>query len=347
MSESAAPTDAAVRPSSRRMSAKAAEAPPADAADLAAIRSEFAKMTSEFAKVTADVAQLKAENARLRAAAEPRRPSALTLRSVEKVEAAAPPAAPAAEAAAEEDEEEGEGGWLGDYIKSIVFGGLDGIITSFAIVASVVGAELSIEVVIFTGFAKLFGDAISMGFGDCISEQAEQTAVRGERSREQWEYENYAEGEVREMVDIYKSKGFSEEKASRVIQIMTQRPEYKDFFIDHMMQQELGQQVPDESENPVKNGAVAFLSFVFWGAVPLIPYLIFYGADYHNTIGQFAICIIITVLCLFGLGAQQAIILKQSVPRQAALMALNGGTAAAASFLVSWGMNSAVGGGKC
>ena len=80
---------------------------------------------------------------------------------------------------------ESHGGFGSDYVKSIVFGGLDGIITSFAIVASVVGAELSIEVVIFTGFAKLFGDAISMGFGDCISEQAEQTHVRGERSRDE------------------------------------------------------------------------------------------------------------------------------------------------------------------
>ena len=56
----------------------------------------------------------------------------------------------------------------GDYIKSIVFGGLDGIITTFAIVASVAGANLPLEVVILTGFSKLLGDALSMGFGDCM-----------------------------------------------------------------------------------------------------------------------------------------------------------------------------------
>ena len=147
-----------------------------------------------------------------------------------------------------------EAGWLSDYIKSIVFGGLDGIVTTFAIVASVVGAKLPIEVVIITGFAKLLGDGLSMGLGDCISEQAEQTHVRGERSREQWEFENYAEGEVREMVDIYVSKGFAEPDARRVMHLMTHRPEYKDFFIDHMMQQELGQQVPGEDDNPIKDG---------------------------------------------------------------------------------------------
>jgi len=259
--------------------------------------------------------------------------------------AAAAAAAAAAGDDAGDDEKEEDAGWLSEYIKSIIFGGLDGIVTTFAIVASVVGAKLGIEVVIITGFAKLLGDGLSMGLGDCISEQAEQTHVRGERSREQWEYENYAEGEVREMVDIYKGKGFSEEDASRVITLMTHRPEYKDFFIDHMMQQELGQQVPGEDENPIKDGAVTFVSFMFWGAVPLIPYLIFFGAKYHNEAGQFGICIAVTLLCLFGLGAQQAMILKQSVPRQAALMALNGGVAAAASFLVGWGLQHAVGSG--
>ena len=270
------------------------------------------------------------------AAAAASAPAPLTLRAVD-----GPAASAAAPAAAEES------GWLADYIKSIVFGGLDGIVTTFAIIASVVGAKLPIEVIIITGFAKLLGDGLSMGLGDCISEQAEQTHVRGERSREQWEFENYAEGEVREMVDIYKSKGFSEEKAGRIIKLMTHRPEYKDFFVDHMMQQELGQRVPGEGENPMKNGAVSFLSFVFWGAVPLVPYLIFFGTNYHDKTGQFGICIAVTMLCLFGLGAQQALILKQSVPRQAALMALNGGVAAAASFLVSWGLQRAIGAAEC
>lgn len=52
-----------------------------------------------------------------------------------------------------------------DYIKSIVFGGLDGIVTTFAIVASVVGASYPLEVVMITGFAKLLGDGERYLFG--------------------------------------------------------------------------------------------------------------------------------------------------------------------------------------
>ena len=84
---------------------------------------------------------------------------------------------------------------------------------------------------------------------------------------------------------------------------------------------------------------------MIWGSIPLWAYVIFYGAKYENVAGQFGICIAVTILCLVGLGAQQAAILKQNMLRQGALMALNGGIAAAASFLVGWGLQSAV--AKC
>ena len=200
--------------------------------------------------------------------------------------------------------------------------------------------------VILTGFAKLLGDALSMGLGDCISEQAEQAHIRGEHKRELWEYENYPEGEVKEMIDIYQDKGLSPEDAKRVIEIMTRKPEYKEFFVEHMVTHELGLSIPDEDDNPIKDGGVTFLSFMFWGSIPLWAYVIFYGANYHNSDGQFGICIAITLLCLFGLGAMQAHILKQNRVRQGILMTLNGGLAAGSAYLIGWGLQHAVGDGS-
>jgi VIT1/CCC1 family predicted Fe2+/Mn2+ transporter len=98
---------------------------------------------------------------------------------------------------------------------------------------------LSAQVIIVTGFAKLLGDALAMGLGDAISESAEHTLTRGEYKREAWEFKNYPEGEVAEMVDIYVGKGFSREDAARAIGIMTRKPEYTDAFIKHMLVQEL------------------------------------------------------------------------------------------------------------
>ena len=64
------------------------------------------------------------------------------------------------------DAEEAHAGAGGKYVKSLVFGGLDGIITTFAVVAASKGGSLSTEIVLLMGFANLFADGLSMGFGD-------------------------------------------------------------------------------------------------------------------------------------------------------------------------------------
>ena len=197
---------------------------------------------------------------------------------------------------------EDHGGAGSEHIKSIVFGGLDGIITTFAIVASVAGSSLPIQVVILSGFAKLLGDGLAMGLGDCMSEQAEHNHIRGEHAREVWEMDNYPQGEIDEMVAIYVSKGFSQDEAVKIIGLMTKKPEYRKYFIEHMMVQELGQRLPDPDDSPAKAGGVTFASFLFFGSLPLWPYVIFLGANYNNYNGMFGICIGVTVLCMFFLG---------------------------------------------
>lgn len=53
-----------------------------------------------------------------------------------------------------------------EYLKCLVFGGLDGIVTIFAIVAGCVGAHLSPIQTLVVGVGNLLADATSMGFGE-------------------------------------------------------------------------------------------------------------------------------------------------------------------------------------
>ena len=46
---------------------------------------------------------------------------------------------------------------------------MDGIITTFAVVASVAGSGLPVGVVLIVGFSNIFADGMSMGIGVCLS----------------------------------------------------------------------------------------------------------------------------------------------------------------------------------
>ena len=96
--------------------------------------------------------------------------------------------------------------------------------------------------------------------------------IRAELARESWEYKNYPEGEISEMVAIYESKGFSKEEAQRAMAIMTKKPEYTNCFLDHMMLQELDHQVPGPDESPLKDGTVTFVSFMIFGSIVRCPH---------------------------------------------------------------------------
>ena len=105
----------------------------------------------------------------------------------------------------------------GGYVKHITFGGLDGILTSFSIVAGAVGANLSPVAILAMGISNVLADALSMGAGEYLSSSAYNNYVRREMERETWELENYPEGEVMEMVDLFVRRGMSREDAEAVI----------------------------------------------------------------------------------------------------------------------------------
>lgn len=82
------------------------------------------------------------------------------------------------------------------------------------------------------GFSNLLADGLSMGLGDFISSTAEEDFVKAEHARETWEFENYPEGEKSEMVELYEKKGYSNEDATNLVDILTRN---KECFINTMM----------------------------------------------------------------------------------------------------------------
>jgi DNA damage-binding protein 1 len=242
------------------------------------------------------------------------------------------------------EEEEGHKAG-GGFLKPVIFGGLDGILTSFAIVAGAAGGNLSPQVVLILGFSNILADALSMGVGEFLSSKATNEWILSERSREEWELENYPEGEIREMVDIYVAKGMSVEDATKVIGIMAG---YKDFFVDLMMLQELELQVPEDDHvrESVREGFIMFASFATFGALPLLGYVVIPAA--FPGLGEGALFVsacVVTGTVLFFMGCIKSWFSTQHWFRCGAETLLLGGACATVAYTVGQLVNSYLGGG--
>jgi VIT1/CCC1 family predicted Fe2+/Mn2+ transporter len=214
----------------------------------------------------------------------------------------------------------------GKYLKSLVYGGLDGIITTFAVVAGVAGASLSSGVVLILGFANLIADGLSMAIGDYLSTKAETEYNQAERAREAWEVDNYPEGEKKEMVELYTAKGLSQEEADTITNILSRK---KEAWISIMMVEELGIVASDES--PLMNALVTFVSFVVFGFIPLLIYVLsgFFPAFKASS---FPLSTLLTAATLFTLGALKVKFTNRNWLVSGLEMMLVGGLAAAAAY---------------
>jgi VIT1/CCC1 family predicted Fe2+/Mn2+ transporter len=216
------------------------------------------------------------------------------------------------------------------YIGDMVYGGLDGIVTTFAIVSGVAGANLGAGIVLILGLANLLADGLSMAAGAYLSLRSEREYYQREREREAWEVDHFPDGERLELVELYTAKGYSEEDAETLVNIQSKN---KETWLDEMMVQELGL-LPDD-RIPILSGAATLGAFVIAGSVPLLAYLLglFVSLDPGTS---FAITLGLSGLALFGLGAAKVLITKGKWFRSGMEMLVVGGLAAGVAYLVGY-----------
>jgi len=121
------------------------------------------------------------------------------------------------------------------YFGDGVLGGIDGIITTFAIISGAVGANVDFKIIIIIGLSSLFADAFSMGVSNYLATKSDVKLIK---------------------------------------------------HID---------------KNPVLSGLITFSSFIFWGAIPLMPYIFALRFNYHYQY-IFTISMIMSVLTFLSIG---------------------------------------------
>lgn len=218
-----------------------------------------------------------------------------------------------------------------EYLREIVYGGTDGIVTTFAVVSGFSGAAamgnggLPALAVLLFGFANLFADAASMGLGNFLSIRSNQDVYREEQRKEMAEIKNNPKMEMEETVEILKEKGYSVADAEKMAALYSKNEKY---WLDFMMSQELERANP-QKDNPYLTAAATFMSFLSFGFLPLVPYIL--------TAGQKVDFIIPCFISLFGLlllGIFRYKVTKESVIRSIGETVLLGSVAGGIAYLV-------------
>ncbi|SOC78602.1 Predicted Fe2+/Mn2+ transporter, VIT1/CCC1 family [Salinimicrobium sediminis] len=194
-----------------------------------------------------------------------------------------------------------------DYISEFVYGGIDGAITTFAVVAGAEGASLGISVVIILGLANLIADGFSMSVGNFFSTKAERDAYERHRQVEYWEVENLREKEVQEIREIYAAKGFQGELLEQVVGVITAD---KDVWVDTMMKEEL--EMVKSDKTPYKTAGMTFISFLIVGAVPLLSY-VFVGSGPAIQKDLFLYSCILTAVALAIVGSFKSFVTEKNI----------------------------------
>jgi VIT1/CCC1 family predicted Fe2+/Mn2+ transporter len=209
-----------------------------------------------------------------------------------------------------------------------VYGGIDGSVTTFAVVAGSAGANLDSSIIIILGFANLIADGFSMSVGSYLSNKSETENFEKHEQIEYWEIENIPESEREEIRKIYRDKGFEGELLEDVVSVITSD---KDRWVDVMMKEELG--MMQLSKSPLAMGLVTFFSFIIVGFIPLLIYVIDYFTipPMHNLFGT---SILLTSIAFIFIGLLKAVVNEKSILKGIGETLLLGSAAAILAYYV-------------
>ena len=151
-------------------------------------------------------------------------------------------------------------------LRASVLGAVDGIITSFAIISSGYASETESKTILAISLASLFADATSMGIGEYLSSNAEQTTSSKKILELKKKIDNERSAVFNEFSNMLKEKGVKEYK--KVTSYLLETPEVLILLNG----------VNSYNYNAFVLGLACFFSFILFGGVPIFFFFIFDGS---------------------------------------------------------------------
>ncbi len=186
----------------------------------------------------------------------------------------------------------------GRYLKNIVYGGIDGIITTFAVIAGGAGAALSSSILLVLGLANVLADGFSMGFGDMVSSRAENEVHAKDQQRLSYMLDHDLEQASKEIKAHLKVKGLSRTDVETMTRIILKK---KPLALQALMERQNGRGGGINDRIVIKS-LYTFSSFILFGSIPLLTYVVAMIVPEIRPL-SFVINCVLTACTLFMLGA--------------------------------------------
>ncbi|MEV6794679.1 VIT1/CCC1 transporter family protein [Streptomyces sp. NPDC051320] len=219
------------------------------------------------------------------------------------------------------------GGWL----RPAVFGAMDGLVSNLALMTGVAGGDVSHRTLVITGLAGLAAGAFSMAAGEYTSVASQRELVEAELAVERRELRKHPLDEMRELAELYVSRGVEPELAAAVAEQLSRDPEQA---LEIHAREELGID-PDELPSPLVAALSSFGAFGLGALLPLLPYLL--GA---STLWP---ALLLALIGLFGCGAVVARVTARSWWYSGLRQLTLGGAAAGITYALGALFGTAVG----
>lgn len=213
------------------------------------------------------------------------------------------------------------------YLGEFVYGGIDGAVTTFAVVAGAVGAGLESSIVIILGFANLLADGLSMSIGAYLATKSERDNYLKYKQIEATNIESIPESEREKIRVIYRNKGFEGNLLEQVVAVITSN---KEAWIDVIMTEEL--EMIEEVKSPFKIGLITYISFLAIGIVPLFIYVVDFITKMD--INLFLYSSIFTGIAFIIIGAMKAYVNQTNSVKAIAETLILGAVAAIVAYYV-------------
>src|SRR3989449_4093625 len=160
----------------------------------------------------------------------------------------------------------------GGFLRNVVYGFNDGLTANFGLVAGVIGAEVAPHIVLVSGIAGMFADALSMGASGYLAAKSEQEVYDHEIAMEKEEIRIMPEVEEEELSLVYQTKGIEAGVARKMAAEVMRDPQRA---LEEQVREEL--KIGEAHATPFKEGWLTGAATAVGALIPVAPFLALSG----------------------------------------------------------------------